>query len=215
MVESIIVYAAIAQLVERIHGKDEVSGSSPDRGSILIFRLFILNMDKQSSAAYMRHIRDLTAGYPRFEDGRVNYTDERVCFVLNCVVVSGDQVLLTKRSSEVIAYPELVNGISGFIDNPNLSIEDIAYGELAEEIGISRQHIIHMKLSRPFVQIDQQLDREWHVVAVLVELASTITPRLNWENKSAAWFKLKAVPKMKLMPGFAETVRAALAMRRL
>ena len=27
--------AAIAQLVERIHGKDEVSGSSPDRGSIL------------------------------------------------------------------------------------------------------------------------------------------------------------------------------------
>ena len=28
-------YAAIAQLVERIHGKDEVSGSSPDRGSKL------------------------------------------------------------------------------------------------------------------------------------------------------------------------------------
>lgn len=28
--------AAIAQLVERIHGKDEVSGSIPDRGSILI-----------------------------------------------------------------------------------------------------------------------------------------------------------------------------------
>ena len=30
--------AAIAQLVERIHGKDEVSGSSPDRGSTI--RLF-------------------------------------------------------------------------------------------------------------------------------------------------------------------------------
>ena len=29
------VHAAIAQLVERIHGKDEVSGSSPDRGSIV------------------------------------------------------------------------------------------------------------------------------------------------------------------------------------
>ncbi len=28
-------YAAIAQLVERIHGKDEVSGSTPDRGSII------------------------------------------------------------------------------------------------------------------------------------------------------------------------------------
>ena len=30
-------YAAIAQLVERIHGKDEVSGSNPDRGSTLDF----------------------------------------------------------------------------------------------------------------------------------------------------------------------------------
>ena len=39
MVESIIVYAAIAQLVERIHGKDEVSGSSPDRGSKFIIDL--------------------------------------------------------------------------------------------------------------------------------------------------------------------------------
>lgn len=33
--------AAIAQLVERIHGKDEVSGSSPDRGSIFIFDIMI------------------------------------------------------------------------------------------------------------------------------------------------------------------------------
>ncbi len=32
------IVAAIAQLVERIHGKDEVSGSSPDRGSIFYFR---------------------------------------------------------------------------------------------------------------------------------------------------------------------------------
>ena len=30
--------AVIAQLVERIHGKDEVSGSTPDRGSTEIIR---------------------------------------------------------------------------------------------------------------------------------------------------------------------------------
>lgn len=29
----VIKYAAIAQLVERIHGKDEVLGSNPSRGS--------------------------------------------------------------------------------------------------------------------------------------------------------------------------------------
>jgi hypothetical protein len=30
--------AVIAQLVERIHGKDEVSGSNPDDGSILVLK---------------------------------------------------------------------------------------------------------------------------------------------------------------------------------
>lgn len=30
------IYAAIAQLVERIHGKDEVPGSNPGRGSIFM-----------------------------------------------------------------------------------------------------------------------------------------------------------------------------------
>ena len=33
-IRKVIKDAAIAQLVERIHGKDEVSGSNPDRGSI-------------------------------------------------------------------------------------------------------------------------------------------------------------------------------------
>ena len=37
MLELVGFHAAIAQLVERIHGKDEVSGSSPDRGSMTEF----------------------------------------------------------------------------------------------------------------------------------------------------------------------------------
>ena len=37
MLELVGFHAAIAQLVERIHGKDEVSGSSPDRGSMAEF----------------------------------------------------------------------------------------------------------------------------------------------------------------------------------
>ena len=54
-------YAAIAQLVERIHGKDEVSGSTPDRGSRIVFnsgnsanfmlqlsRLLLLNLSETS-----------------------------------------------------------------------------------------------------------------------------------------------------------------------
>ncbi len=33
-------YAVVAQLVERVHGKDEVSGSTPDNGSITIIVVY-------------------------------------------------------------------------------------------------------------------------------------------------------------------------------
>lgn len=37
-------FAAIAQLVERIHGKDEVSGSTPDRGSIYQLHIVVTSV---------------------------------------------------------------------------------------------------------------------------------------------------------------------------
>ena len=43
-------YAAIAQLVERIHGKDEVTGSNPVRGSIFIYEIFYGNDHDQHLA---------------------------------------------------------------------------------------------------------------------------------------------------------------------
>ena len=45
---SMTICAAIAQLVERIHGKDEVSGSSPDRGS----RMFFI-IDRQKCRSFL------------------------------------------------------------------------------------------------------------------------------------------------------------------
>ena len=57
MLELVGFHAAIAQLVERIHGKDEVSGSSPDRGSKLdpkiwrccrLFCLFVIVYRRQN-----------------------------------------------------------------------------------------------------------------------------------------------------------------------
>ena len=44
--------AAIAQLVERIHGKDEVSGSSPDRGSIFIVNFMYITLCRLPCGQY-------------------------------------------------------------------------------------------------------------------------------------------------------------------
>ena len=82
----------------------------------------------------IQEVTKTTEGYPRFSDGRINYTNERVCYVLNYVVISGDEVLLTKRGADVIAYPNTINGASGFIDDTSKTLGEMAGIELVEEL---------------------------------------------------------------------------------
>lgn len=161
----------------------------------------------------IQNIKQLTADYPKFEDGRIDYTNERVCFVLNCVVVSGSEVLLTERSSNVIAYPDTINGISGFIDRVDVSIEEQARTELSEELQAPLSQIERLEVHAPMIQVDQVINREWHVCVVLVEFRSKFRPETNWENKSAKWYKITEATELELMPGFDETLKVALAMR--
>lgn len=161
----------------------------------------------------MEQLSQTTKSYPRFPDGRIDYSNERVCFVLNCVVVCGAKVLLTKRGSEVIAYPNTINGISGFIDRTDISVESQAKIELDEELRAPLSQITKLVISEPFVQIDEKINREWHVFAVLVEYAETFQPKTNWENKSAEWYDIAAAKEMELMPGFRETLSKALSLR--
>lgn len=160
------------------------------------------------------NIKKTTADYPRFSDGRIDYSNERICFALNCVIVYKDEILLTKRSANVMAYPNTFNGISGFIDRTDVSIIDIAKIELEEEIDMPFDLITNMTVSDLFIQNDSNLDREWHLYSVLVEVSKKFTPTINWENKAADWYKIKDVPSMELMPGFEDIMNTALALRK-
>ncbi len=161
----------------------------------------------------VRKIKQLTADYPKFGDGRIDYTNERICFVLNCVVVCGDEVLLTERGSDVVAYPNTINGISGFIDRTDKGIAQQAKAELSEELQAPLFSISRLAVSEPIVQIDTTINREWHVFVVLVEFETKFQPVTNWENKSAKWYKIEEAKTVKLMPGFDETLGIALGMR--
>lgn len=161
----------------------------------------------------MKSISDATKDYPRFDDGRIDYTNERTCFVLNCVVVCGEKILLTKRGNDVIAYPNTLNGVSGFIDDTTITLEEQAKTELVEELQMPLDIVKSIKLSEPFIQVDEAINREWHVYAGLVELSQEFAPVVNWENKTAEWFAISDAQAMELMPGFPETLKVALALR--
>ncbi len=149
----------------------------------------------------MQEIADQTNGYPRFADGRIDYSNEKMCFVVNCTTVCGDSVLLTHRSSSVIAYPNTWNGISGFIDNIKPLIEIVA-DELKEEAGIADSDIYKIKIYNKMVQVDDTINREWHVYPAIAWLNSKVDPRINWENKAIEWISINDVVKLNLMPGY-------------
>lgn len=156
----------------------------------------------------LEEILETTKDYPRFDDGRIDYTTARVCPVLNCVVVFGDEVLLTLRSKEVIAYPEMWNGISGFIDVIK-PLEEIARQELEEELGVRAQDIKCVVIKEKLVQTDESINREWHVFPILVELNAKPKIAVNWENKEARWMLRQEVLKLNLVPGFSKVFRIA------
>ncbi len=162
----------------------------------------------------MQEIAQAIKNYPKFTDGRIDYTNERVCYVLNCVVVSGNKVLLTQRGADVVAYPNTLNGVSGFIDDTTKTLEEIARQELIEELNAPLDKLEYISISEPFIQIDNKINREWHVYAVLVEFTNIFKPTTNWENKSAEWFLIKDVPNMELMWGFLKTFQTAIKLRR-
>lgn len=157
----------------------------------------------------MDEVEQLTKNYPRFADGRIDYTHARACAVLNCTVVYRDEVLLAFRGKNLIAYPETWNGISGFIDEIK-PFDEIVRDELAEEVNIQPDAIAEIIIRPKMVQVDEAIDREWHVWPVLVVLGHIPDIKTNWENKEVKWVAKDEVLGLMLMPFYAETFRAAI-----
>ena len=157
-----------------------------------------------------KDIIDLISTYPKFDDGRINYSDARVCPVVNCVVRCGEMVLLTRRGEDVIAYPNTVNGISGFIDEIK-PLEDVVYQELSEEVGLERTDVKEVKIFSEIIQTDNELNREWRVYPALATIDNMFEPKINWENKEAVWMTIDEAKSQELMPGFREVLETAIS----
>ncbi len=157
----------------------------------------------------LREIAEITKDYPRFKDGRIDYTHARVCPVIICTVVHGSEVLLTHRSADVIAYPDTWNGVAGFIDEIK-PLEEIVRNELAEEVAINADVIKRIVLHKSIVQVDDAINREWIAFPVLVELLKKPVIKTNWENKAAKWVPFKDISNLKLVPFYPEVFKAAM-----
>ena len=137
--------------------------------------------------------------------GQTDYTNIRWAPVINCVLKFKDRILVVKRSQELKTYPGYWNGISGFLDDKR-SLNQKVVDELREEIGITKNKILKIKLGEIFDQEEPKYKKTWIVHPVLVEVA-TDKIKLDWEATDYQWLMFKEVKNLKLLPGFDKVLK--------
>jgi 8-oxo-dGTP pyrophosphatase MutT (NUDIX family) len=131
---------------------------------------------------------------------QVDYSNIRYCPVINCVLVYQDKLLLVQRSKDLRTYPGYWNGVSGYLDD-NKSVQDKAYEELNEELGLIKDDVVSISLGHVFSQEADEYKKTWIVFPVLVEVR-TDKIKLDWEADAHKWLNLSEARKVDLMPGF-------------
>jgi ADP-ribose pyrophosphatase YjhB (NUDIX family) len=139
------------------------------------------------------------------EPGQVDFTNIRYAPVLDVVVVRENKVLLAKRSANRNLYPNYWSTIAGFLDDDK-SIEDKAYEELREELGMQESDVVSLKRGSVILREDPKYHKTWFIMTMLAHV-KTDAFTLDWEASEARWFELPEIAKLDLLPGTLEVIR--------
>lgn len=115
-----------------------------------------------------------------------------------------NKILILKRSNKVGTYQGKWAGISGYLEDDDLTPEIRAKTEIFEEIGLKEQNIKLIKKGNPLEVVDEDKNIIWIVYPFLWEVSTNKGLNLNWENKELRWItsideidNYKTVPKLK------------------
>lgn len=148
----------------------------------------------------------------RPKPGQVDFTHARWAPVINCVVKHKDKILMVKRSKDLKLYPNLWNGIGGFLDDKK-SLEEKVQEELKEELGIRANDIISIRMGGIFHSDDPKYGKTWIIHPVLVKVR-TDKITLDWEAQEYRWVTLSEVKKLKVVKGFGIVVEELFSPKR-
>ena len=137
--------------------------------------------------------------------GQTDFTNIRYAPVVNCVLIHEGKILLVKRSGDLNFYPNVWNGISGFLDDEK-SFDEKVKEEIAEEVGITEENIISIRRGEIFHQDEPNYRKTWIVHPVLVEV-KTSAVTLDWEAQRHRWLSVSEVKVLDLLPGFDEVLK--------
>ncbi len=143
---------------------------------------------------------------PQFQPkpGQIDYTNVRWAPVVNSVVKYKDKILIVHRSPDSNFYPNLWNGIAGFLDDDK-SVEEKVREEIREELNLAGNQIISVKRLGIFEQDDPAYKKTWIVHPCLVEV-NTDKIKLDWEAQDSKWVTIDEALTYDLVPSFDEVL---------
>lgn len=137
--------------------------------------------------------------------GQKDFTSIRYAPVVNCVLFHEGKILLVKRSGDLKFYPNVWNGISGFLDDEK-DFDEKVKEEIFEEVGVTEENIISIRRGEIFHQDELAYGKTWIVHPVMVKVKSGGVT-LGWEAQQYQWLSIDEAKMLDLLPGFDEVLK--------
>jgi 8-oxo-dGTP pyrophosphatase MutT (NUDIX family) len=150
-------------------------------------------------------VKDFSKTYPKFSDGRIDYTHKRTCAVITVFVEFEEKILLMKRSRKVGTYKGKWMAISGYYDSIN-SMEEKILEELTEETGITTTNIKSITYYNSYTIRDVHLRKEWIIYDAVIRLKQLPQISINWEHTEYVWINPKKSLSMDIVPTLSKSL---------
>lgn len=158
---------------------------------------------------YFSLLHSLEKTLPKRPDGRIDYTTAKKAAVLTIFIQYKNEILLLKRSNEVLTYKGKWNTVAGYLDQIK-PIKEKIYEELIEEIGLTEEQIRSYHVGTPYSFDDKTLHTTWIVYPVLVKLDHKPEISLDWEHTDYSWIQPDKIESYDLVPNTHKSLKKAL-----
>lgn len=152
-------------------------------------------------------LKELTKNLPRFEDGRINYSNSNLAVTVTIFLKHGGEILLLKRSEEVIGGQGKWFTVTGFFDEFKPPSEK-AVEEVEEETRIEKSQIENIRSGKVYRL--EKPHKLFFIYPLLAELSNKPEIHLNWEHTDYRWIKPHDIEKFDILPETKELLQAVL-----
>ncbi len=153
-------------------------------------------------------VKELQKSYPKFKDGRIDYSDAKIAPIVTCFIMHNGMIFLAKRGNKVRAYKGKWCTVAGYYDRP-LEAVQIALQELKEEASIAAVQIDKTIKGVPFNYTDKDYGIRWAVHPFLF-IVNSRDITLDWEHKEMIWIDPSRLSKYDTVPMLDKSLESVL-----